>query len=474
MDNEFLYEMDDLLSQGKFEEVIEGISALDEEEMTLELHLMLAHALSQCARYHEALDTLREIEDEAADDDIGYHLELAGALFGLHHYSSAIREARLCLDIDENCVEPWLILCLVYQETGKEDKFGYASERAKELDEEAWDNIFGDRSDELALYETDETEAVLEFISRNIGHPVEMLGLHDENGERIVHPINCVLVPPSEALNFYKIVSIGAGAYKGTDKNTGELHRIEMTAFLPPELSIDEVRNEYSWIVRIIRQFGEMLQLDGSWLAAGHTVAYGDVLDESVGYNGVIFSNVFVEDPAAEKCLLPCGDEVRFLRLIPLYEEEMVYKIENGHHAIFRKLADNLPQNMTDFIYKTRPNTCLDERGKVWAYPRSSIEELLDWKGADGCFATDRITVDGCRVGFMYREKPDNKFDSGWRFLAGDESEEYMNDLKNMDIFKLNTICNYDPDIIEFLESPVGSKFYRDKKGRFRRVRDQK
>ena len=74
----------------------------------------------------------------------------------------------------------------------------------------------------------------------------------------------------------------------------------------------------------------------------------------------------------------------------------------------------------------------------------------------------------------MYREKPDNKFDSGWRFLAGDESEEYMNDLKNMDIFKLNTICNYDPDIIEFLESPVGSKFYRDKKGRFRRVRDPK
>ena len=95
---------------------------------------------------------------------------------------------------------------------------------------------------------------------------------------------------------------------------------------------------------------------------------------------------------------------------------------------------------------------------------------LLEWNGPDGCYATDKITVDGCKVGFMYREKPDNKLDSGWRFLAGDESEEYMNDINNMDIFCLNTICNYDPDIIEFLESPVGSVFYRDRDGSFKKV----
>jgi hypothetical protein len=34
-----------------------------------------------------------------------------------------------------------------------------------------------------------------------------------------------------------------------------------------------------------------------------------------------------------------------------------------------------------------------------------------------GCFATDKITVDGLRVGYMYREEPDEKMDSGWRFF---------------------------------------------------------
>lgn len=45
-----------------------------------------------------------------------------------------------------------------------------------------------------------------------------------------------------------------------------------------------------------------------------------------------------------------------------------------------------------------------------------------------GCFASDRITVDGARVGYMYREAPDFPKDSGWRLLAGDESDEYMDD----------------------------------------------
>ena len=68
----------------------------------------------------------------------------------------------------------------------------------------------------------------------------------------------------------------------------------------------------------------------------------------------------------------------------------------------------------------------------------------------------------------MYREKPESKLDSGWRFLAGDEDEEYMNNIENADIFCLNTICNYDPEIIEYLDCPVGSAFYRNKSGEFR------
>ena len=470
MDNDFLYEMDELMNEGKFQDVIERINELDEEEMSNELYIMLAHSLSQCAKYHDALSTLKNIEEDTAEDDMGYHLEKAGALFGLHHYNSAVKEAKVCLEIDDTCVEPWLILCLIYQETGNDSKFNYASDKAKEIDEEAWDNIFGDRTSELELYKDDELKIVLDFITKHFGIPVKMFKYEDEFGQSAPHPINCLLIPPDDHNDFYKIVSAGIGAYRGLDKSHSNIvHRIEMAAFLPSSLTIDEIENNYSWIAKIMRQFGEMIQLEGSWLDAGHTVAYGDVLDSTVNYNGVIFNDVFVDTPEREKCFLPCGEEVHFLRFIPLYEGEMIFKIEFGYPALLNKLGKLSPDQI-DVIIPDRPDTCPESRVKNWSLPRSSMEMLLEWNGPDGCYATDKITVDGCKVGFMYREKPDNKLDSGWRFLAGDESEEYMNDINNMDIFCLNTICNYDPDIIEFLESPVGSVFYRDRDGSFKKV----
>jgi len=64
------------------------------------------------------------------------------------------------------------------------------------------------------------------------------------------------------------------------------------------------------------------------------------------------------------------------------------------------------------------------------------------------CVATDMITVEGHRVGFMYREKADDAVDSGWRFLSGHESQEYMDDAENHAVYDINTIANYDPEII--------------------------
>jgi hypothetical protein len=82
--------------------------------------------------------------------------------------------------------------------------------------------------------------------------------------------------------------------------------------------------------------------------------------------------------------------------------------------------------------------------------------------GRGGCFATDHITVDGYRVGYMYRDRPDDDGDSGWRFFSGHETDEYANDPGNFAIYDVNTIANYDLEIIPFLDAPFGSAFGRD------------
>lgn len=89
-------------------------------------------------------------------------------------------------------------------------------------------------------------------------------------------------------------------------------------------------------------------------------------------------------------------------------------------------------------------------------------------QGFGACLATDHITVEGRKVGFMYREAPDNAVDSGWRFLSGLEDQDYMDNPAFHAVYDVNTIANYDPDIIPFLTAPAGSAFERrNSKGAF-------
>lgn len=93
-----------------------------------------------------------------------------------------------------------------------------------------------------------------------------------------------------------------------------------------------------------------------------------------------------------------------------------------------------------------------------------NVKELIKWDepNGEGCMASDKITKEGWKVGYMYREEPmDSNPDSGWRFFKGDEDEEYMNNPDHFHIFALNTICNYDRDIIPYLHSKIGSEFIR-------------
>lgn len=101
-----------------------------------------------------------------------------------------------------------------------------------------------------------------------------------------------------------------------------------------------------------------------------------------------------------------------------------------------------------------------DPTKKPFRLTADQIRPLANGHGA--CIATDMITCDGRKVAFMYREAADRDVDSGWRFMSGFESDDYMNDPDNHAVYDVNTIANYDPEIIPFLDAPVGSAFERE------------
>lgn len=78
-----------------------------------------------------------------------------------------------------------------------------------------------------------------------------------------------------------------------------------------------------------------------------------------------------------------------------------------------------------------------------------------------GCIATDKITVEGLKVGYAYREQPANDIDNGWRFFSGTETQEYLDDPSHSMVYSPNTIANYDPAIIPYLELPYGTEIER-------------
>ena len=99
---------------------------------------------------------------------------------------------------------------------------------------------------------------------------------------------------------------------------------------------------------------------------------------------------------------------------------------------------------------------------KIFKIPGDKIKNIAVGYGA--CIATDLITVNGSKVGYMYREEPDGVL-SGWVFMSGEETQDYMDNPENMAIYDINTIANYDPDIVSFIELPVGTECERNESG---------
>lgn len=104
----------------------------------------------------------------------------------------------------------------------------------------------------------------------------------------------------------------------------------------------------------------------------------------------------------------------------------------------------------------------MNEMSKVFKLKPDEMKNLAVGYGA--CIATDMITVHGQKVGYMYRDEPENP-SSGWVFMSGNETQEYMDNAENLAMYDINTIANYDPDIIPFIEKPIGTECERDSNG---------
>ena len=69
----------------------------------------------------------------------------------------------------------------------------------------------------------------------------------------------------------------------------------------------------------------------------------GEPFAENTRFSGVILINPETMKKGADVCRLPNGEEVNFYQIIPLYEEEMNFKVAHNAEALLEKMDEVSP-----------------------------------------------------------------------------------------------------------------------------------
>ena len=76
-------------------------------------------------------------------------------------------------------------------------------------------------------------------------------------------------------------------------------------------------------------------------------------------------------------------------------------------------------------------------------------------------YVSKKITDEGWRIGYMFREEPDRETASGWIFYAGNEDDDYLEDWHNIALLSVGSVWQLDPAVWNYLDSPIGTELIR-------------
>lgn len=67
------------------------------------------------------------------------------------------------------------------------------------------------------------------------------------------------------------------------------------------------------------------------------------------------------------------------------------------------------------------------------------------------CIVTKKLLDENWKVGLMQKMEASSEMDSGWFLSVGNETQDYVDNPKNLCIIKLNEVCKKDPILISYL-----------------------
>jgi|GEM_PF-1057426 len=103
----------------------------------------------------------------------------------------------------------------------------------------------------------------------------------------------------------------------------------------------------------------------------------------------------------------------------------------------------------------------MDEQTKDDVPPGRRWEDNENSEVKKYAFVTKRA-LEADQIGYCYRDQPETNIDSGWRFLYGDEDEEYLDNPTHNEAVYPEEMLSINPALDLILGAPVGSEFEWD------------
>ena len=228
---------------------------------------------------------------------------------------------------------------LVYQQPGEDQYFQIFLNPDGTKADAVWSST---DSREPEAYTEDEMSAIEEHIKNIFG---EFENVFHELVSPDIHVDICV-VPPSEKRDYYTLVTMGMGAHRmNVPEELAEykLERAELAIALPPDWKLDEesLKDErWYWPIGLLKVLARLPISGDTWLGFGHTMDKQSPFAENTTLCGALL--VGPQDVVwngGEVCTLPSGEEVNFYQIIPLYRNELKYKLEHDADALLEKMA---------------------------------------------------------------------------------------------------------------------------------------
>ena len=231
-------------------------------------------------------------------------------------------------------------ISLVYQQPGEDQYFQIFLNPDGTKADAFWSSR---KNSEPEVYSEDEMSAIEHHIKNTFG---EFENVFHELGSPDIH-VDICLVPPSGERGYYTLVTMGMGAHRmNVPEELAEykLERAELVIALPPDWKLDgeSMKEErWYWPISLLKVLARLPIASDSWLGFGHTMDKESPFAEDTELCAAILTGpqgMGVGD-GGEVCTLPSGEEVNFYQVIPLYRDEMEYKLEHDADALLEKMA---------------------------------------------------------------------------------------------------------------------------------------